>query len=240
MAVRPSRPEQSQHRVGATLAIGALLALGCVATIEQFVKPSSPGIASLGPELFGPGLGHESVLVVVGGAVLVGTVTSTLATKGTVSTNESVSTSGPADRYQWAEVDARRSGIATGPAWRPVWAAVVGWSLLVSALHFGGLAYDVYSQVWWWDLMTHTFSGVGVGAWLFLLQPTAFSSSRRLLVLLPSVVFLLGAGFEIYEFLFRDFYANWSVGFYLRDTVEDMLCNLGGAVLLGLSIHRTE
>jgi hypothetical protein len=53
-------------------------------------------------------------------------------------------------------------------------------------------------------------------------------------VLLPAAVFLIGAGFEVYEYLFRGFYEAWSVDYYLRDTVEDMLYNLTGALLAGI------
>jgi hypothetical protein len=40
----------------------------------------------------------------------------------------------------------------------------------------------------------------------------------------------IGAGFEVYEYLFRGFYEVWSVEYYLQDTIKDMVVNTVGAL----------
>lgn len=123
-----------------------------------------------------------------------------------------------------------RSGVATGREWYPVWLTVVIWAAGVCGLHFGGMTYGLYTQFWWWDVMTHSLSGFGVAAVLYLVRPAAFRTSRRLIVFLPAVVIAIGAGFEVYEYLFRGFYEVWSVEYYLQDTIKDMVVNTVGAL----------
>jgi hypothetical protein len=106
-------------------------------------------------------------------------------------------------------------------------ALLVAYSLVVCALHFGGLAYEIYTRIWWWDLLTHSLSGVGVAAWLCLLPIPGMDPSRVLVV--PLAVLAIGAGFEVYEYLFKDFYVEWTLTYYATDTVIDLVLDSLGA-----------
>lgn len=204
-----------------------------------FVGGLLVALIGIGAELYSQTTGYGSVMVVVGSAIVLSGTVAALAVA--VPSQWSL----PATLLKWShsESDFKStvvSGLATEREWYPVWVVVSIWSFAVCVLHFSGLAYGYYTMYWWWDVMTHTLSGVGLGAWLYLLRPAAFRTQRRLFVFLVAVVFLLGAGFEIYEYLFRSFYEPWSVEYYLRDTVQDMLYNLTGAVLFSLLRHLTR
>ena len=109
------------------------------------------------------------------------------------------------------------------------WPLLVAYSLLVCALHFGGLQYEIYTRLWWWDLLTHSLSGIGVAAWLCLLPVTPVDATR--LVAVPLVVLAIGAGFEVYEFLFKDFYVEWTTAYYAFDTAVDLVVDFLGAAV---------
>jgi hypothetical protein len=113
------------------------------------------------------------------------------------------------------------------PTFSSAWPLLVAYSLLVCALHFGGLEYDIYTQLWWWDLLTHSLSGIGVAAWLCLLPVTPVDATR--LVAVPLVVLAIGGGFEVYEYLFKDFYVEWTTTYYAFDTVVDLVLDFLGA-----------
>ena len=110
---------------------------------------------------------------------------------------------------------------------RIVWPLLVAYSLVVCALHFGGLAYDIYTRIWWWDLLTHSLSGIGVAAWLCLVPVVPVDARRPAAVVL--VVLAIGAGFEVYEYLFKSFYVEWTLAYYAADTVIDLVVDSLGA-----------
>jgi VanZ family protein len=113
------------------------------------------------------------------------------------------------------------------------WAAIAVWSVLVSILHFGGVSYNIYTQLPWWDLLTHAMGGVGVGA---LLAMTFRAPTLRSPAWIPLGVLAIGAGFEVYEFVFKTFWYRWSLSFYLTDTVIDLVVNTVGAVVVGVAV----
>lgn len=226
-----------------------------------FVGGLLVGVIGVGSALYARINGHVSVMVAVAGALTVGTTVSMVATAGPRPVDRSASTlnrplpapvspdqSAVGDRpgmlarsvapvrsvllTRWTD-QSRATTAITARVW-PEGIALIAYSLVVCVLHFSGLAYGIYTRHFWWDLMTHTLSGAGVAAWLYLLAPAALRGRRRLFVLLPALVLLTGAGFEVYEFLFRGFYDGWSVGYYLQDTLVDMACNLTGAASFGL------
>ncbi|KTG27815.1 hypothetical protein [Haloferax profundi] len=110
-----------------------------------------------------------------------------------------------------------------------LWAFVGLWALFVSVLHFGGLAYGIYTQIWWWDLLTHSLSGFGVAGVLFLVFPRTFDGNRAPVVV-AGIIFAIGAGFELYEYLFKDFWYGWSAAYYLEDTATDLVVDVLGAL----------
>ncbi|AUV81393.1 hypothetical protein C2R22_06755 [Salinigranum rubrum] len=120
---------------------------------------------------------------------------------------------------RYATTDSPSLGIVT--------VALVAYSLVVCALHFGGLAHEVYTAIWWWDILTHSLSGFGVAAWLALVRFVPLDA--RQVVVLPLVVVAIGAGFEVYEYLFKDFYVEWTLAYYATDTVIDLVVDGLGA-----------
>jgi hypothetical protein len=108
------------------------------------------------------------------------------------------------------------------------WLAVVGWGALVTVLHFGGLYAGVYTRLFWWDLLTHAMGGAGVAGILFLgLRDGPRTAEPWWLV---GAVAAVGAGFEVYEFLFKSFWYRWAFRFYAIDTAVDIVVNTLGAV----------
>lgn len=174
--------------------------------------------------------GHSRVMVVVGGLIILGATLSVVAAStGTLGEIRQPTTARePAKSSPFSSFV---SGVAHGPEWRLAWIAVVLLSITVTVFHFFGLAWRIYTRYWFWDVMTHSLSGFGVAAILYLLRPAAFGTGRRLFLFLPVLVFTIGAVFEVYEYVFREFYYRWSIERYLRDTVEDLINDTIGAVL---------
>jgi hypothetical protein len=119
--------------------------------------------------------------------------------------------------------------LRSGGRERVYWAGILVYSGVVSALHFGGLHFDVYGAVVHWDTLTHLTSGVGVAVLLYL--TFHLEDPKRSLRWLVPAVLAFGGGFEIYEFLLKDFWHDWSLRFYLVDTVLDLGVNAVGGVL---------
>lgn len=113
-----------------------------------------------------------------------------------------------------------------------VWGTIAAWSLLVSVLHFGGVYYNVYTRLAWWDLLTHAMGGAGVAALLAMTFP---ASTLRSPAWIPSGVLAIGAGFEVYEFVFKTFWHRWSLSFYATDTAIDLVINTVGAVTIAVA-----
>lgn len=113
------------------------------------------------------------------------------------------------------------------------WVAIGLWSVVVSALHFGGLEYGIYTAIPWWDLMTHAMSGLGVAAILYL----GFCRPVRAVAtpwwLLPALL-AIGAGFEVYEYLFKSFWWEWTLRYYAIDTAVDLVLDTAGALVVVL------
>jgi hypothetical protein len=120
---------------------------------------------------------------------------------------------------------------------RGAWAAALVWGVAVSTLHFAGLVYGIYTELWWWDLLTHSTSGFGVAALLYLAWTDGFRSRLGLFVVLPVCVLCIGTWFEVYERLFRDFWWEWSLSFYLRDTAIDLVLDTVGALCFGVVLR---
>ena len=72
------------------------------------------------------------------------------------------------------------------------------------------------------------FTGFKLRTVVFDLDATdVWSHATKWLV--PAVL-AIGAGFEVYEFVFKAFWHHWSLGFYVADTVIDLVVNTSGAV----------
>ncbi|SFR45222.1 hypothetical protein [Halogeometricum limi] len=115
------------------------------------------------------------------------------------------------------------------------WVAVALWSVGVTALHFGGLRYRIYTQYPWWDLLTHSMGGLGVAAVLAMSYRRPGDAARSPWWLIPGVL-AIGAGFEVYEFVFKTFWYGWTFEFYVVDTVIDLCINTSGAVVVAVAL----
>jgi hypothetical protein len=120
-----------------------------------------------------------------------------------------------------------RHATTESPPPRIVRTALLAYSLVVCVLHFGGLEYQIYTAVWWWDLLTHFLSGIGVAAWLSVVRFGPFEPTQVLV--LSMAVFAIGVGFEVYEYLFKEFYVDWTLRYYAVDTAVDLLVDGLGA-----------
>ncbi|GGJ16333.1 hypothetical protein GCM10008995_27760 [Halobellus salinus] len=126
-----------------------------------------------------------------------------------------------------------RRELTRGDRTAHAWAGIAAWSLLVSVLHFGGVFYNIYTQLPWWDLLTHAIGGAGVGA---VLAMTFRAPTLRSPAWIPLGVIAIGAGFEVYEFVFKTFWYRWSLSFYVTDTVIDLVVNTVGAVVVAVAV----
>jgi hypothetical protein len=108
-------------------------------------------------------------------------------------------------------------------------------------LHLVGLVFDIYTTVSWWDILTHAMGGSGVAALAFLTHRKHPSARNSVRWVVPTVV-AIGSGFEVYEFVFKTFWYEWTVWEYAIDTAVDLGVNTLGAVFVafGVSLHRTE
>jgi hypothetical protein len=75
--------------------------------------------------------------------------------------------------------------------------------------------------------------GLGVAG---ILGMTFRASTLRSPVWLVSGVLAIGAGFEVYEFVFKTFWYRWSLWFYVTDTAIDLLVNTIGAVAVAVAV----
>lgn len=116
-----------------------------------------------------------------------------------------------------------------------LWTGMGLYAIAVAVLHFGGMRLDVYTAVHWWDVLTHTLSGVGVAVLLLLTFPGPDGDARPTGWLVPAVL-AFGAGFEVYEFVFKDFWFGWPFGFYVVDTVVDLVAGAAGAGVVAVAV----
>lgn len=94
-------------------------------------------------------------------------------------------------------------------------------------LHGYGILFDLYWELWWWDMVTHVYSGalLAVGCYAALLAAnhrTGLSSNQVHLLVL---VFVLGGGvvWEVYEVL-----APWQTIYPTGDALQDLVSDAVG------------
>lgn len=137
----------------------------------------------------------------------------------------------PGGLLGWPKTFGRRvyAGFRSSNRETAYWTAIGVFAVVVTVLHFGGIRYDVYTTLHWWDLLTHALSGLGVAALLYLTFHRPTPDRRPLGWLVPAVL-AFGAGFEVYEFVVKDFWYTWTFQFYLVDTLVDLVAGVAGAV----------
>jgi len=110
---------------------------------------------------------------------------------------------------------------------------------------FLGSARDYYYKFWWWDMVLHTSSGVllGIIGWivLFLLNQTDHipRGMKPGFVCFFAVTFaaLLGELWEVFEFAVDWMWPEVNMMSHetgVTDTMQDLMVDLGGAVLVAL------
>lgn len=125
-----------------------------------------------------------------------------------------------------------RNDIRRGGRWASYWWWLLAWATMVSALHFGGREFGLYLQFHWWDLMTHSMSGAGV-AGILLVGLRATAPARPSLSWVVVALLTIGAGFEVYEYVFKSFWHTWTLSVYVQDTMVDLTMGcLGGCLAL--------
>lgn len=137
----------------------------------------------------------------------------------------------PGDLLRWPERFLARvvDGLRRGGRSMASWAGIGLYSAVITALHFWGIASNTYTTLQWYDAFTHAASGVGVAVLLYLTFHRPTESDRSTAWIVPAVL-AFGAGFEVYEFVFKDFWYTWPLQYYLVDTVADLLFGVVGAV----------
>ena len=170
---------------------------------------------------------HLSPKLAVGVASLLLTLGATLVTFRSPGYPET-----PLRSWPGALLDRLREELPRGDYRSLAWVSLAAWSVLVSVLHFGGVRYGVYTRLPWWDLLTHAMGGVGVAG---ILAMTFRTATLRSPVWLVSGVLATGAGFEVYEFVFKTFWYRWSLWFYVTDTAIDLVVNTSGAVVVAVA-----
>jgi hypothetical protein len=121
---------------------------------------------------------------------------------------------------------------------RRAWAVYAAYAAAVTGLHVWGLQARIYWIVPWYDLLTHFLSGIGVAALGGLLgfRPLVAGPPSRRLAAAAATLLLVGAGFEVYERLFRTFWRSWSTATYVEDTTVDVAVDAaGGATYVALA-----
>jgi hypothetical protein len=132
---------------------------------------------------------------------------------------------------QWVEAFSRRRALRPTEVY-----AVGGFGVAVTGLHFASMGLFLYSKIWWWDVLVHALSGLGVAAVLYVYRPRLARGPFAVFVVLPLLVLAIGTWFEVYERLFTDFWVHWSRAFYLEDTGVDLVADTAGAVVFSVFI----
>jgi hypothetical protein len=132
---------------------------------------------------------------------------------------------------QWVEAFSRRRSLPSTAVY-----AVGGFGVAVTGLHFASMGLFLYSRIWWWDLLVHALSGLGVAALIYVYRPRLIRGPFAVFVVLPLLVLAIGTWFEVYERVFTDFWVNWSRAFYLEDTWVDLVADTAGALVFSVLV----
>ncbi len=102
---------------------------------------------------------------------------------------------------------------------------------------FFGEVESYYTRFWWWDVLTHTGSGVALGFMGFLILFTMFEQKKlkakpiTIAIFSFSFALAIGALWEIFEFSMDSFFALNMQKSGLVDTMWDLIVDALGALL---------
>lgn len=114
------------------------------------------------------------------------------------------------------------------------------WISIAFFFHVFGGVMGYYDDIWWWDILTHTFSA-SILTFLAFVVLWAFQSSSELIdiplnfipVILVLFILSISVPWETYEFL-ADHFLGTEMQYGLSDTVNDMILNVLGASVSGI------
>ena len=113
--------------------------------------------------------------------------------------------------------------------------------LFLFATLFLGEIGDFYERYWWWDVVMHSGSALGIGLIGFVLIFMLFEGDKyaapayALALLSVFVAIAIGGIWEIFEYLMDSWFAMNMQKSGLQDTMWDMIVNAIGATIAGLS-----
>lgn len=118
------------------------------------------------------------------------------------------------------------------------------WICVALFLHVFGGTMGYYSDVWWWDHLTHFISGslISILGFTVLVSIARLSKTLYIPALLVPVFILLfilatGVVWEIFEF-FSDTVFGTGMQYSLEDTVYDMIYNIYGGIFASVIGYR--
>ena len=103
---------------------------------------------------------------------------------------------------------------------------VIGILLLNAVAH----ALYLYVSIPWFDMLMHTLGGVFIAIVAGALLAKKSHSSRELYTLLPLIVFVVGLGWEYYEYLVQFFVKSVDLA-KIPDSISDLICDMVGSMI---------
>lgn len=123
----------------------------------------------------------------------------------------------------------------------PWWMTLVAGTVLL--LHSAGIAFYLYDELWWWDILTHVMASVVLALVIALVLPSLslwFPLVHIPARLVPFATIMsliaLGVIWEVAEFAF-DVGLNTRMQYSLLDTVFDLSLDLLGGSIVALVVH---
>ncbi|GFE65493.1 hypothetical protein [Litoreibacter roseus] len=118
---------------------------------------------------------------------------------------------------------------------------LVATTLFFFASIFLGEAFDFYERLWWWDLALHGFSAIGFGLTGFLFVFMLFEGDRfaappsAVAFITFCVAMMMGAVWEIFEFLMDQTFGLNMQKSGLYDTMGDLMINAVGGLIASIT-----
>jgi hypothetical protein len=98
----------------------------------------------------------------------------------------------------------------------------------VAQIHF------LYWKYWWFDMPMHFFGGVFLGflavyIYIFIVKQKIFSIKIQWIVMILGFVFVVGLGWEVYEFFIDQSFTTRTPNYF--DTISDLFFDLAGGCM---------
>jgi len=122
--------------------------------------------------------------------------------------------------------------------------------LLIAGLHYGGLSFDWYHAIWWFDIPLHMLGGAFIGILFLYIFREKFLllnelSLFPLTILGVGFVMWLGVLWEFYEFfadvfILKHYALLGSPGWIRFDTLKDLLDDMIGGAIAIILFWKTD